>query len=78
MTKMNMTTECRNVVDSVKPELMDWGFRFLVDTDTEAFKIAYAYRNSKHGTKVEHCPAVGKFSVTIWNETAKQAGCDVY
>jgi hypothetical protein len=74
--KTNMTTVARTEIDKNKPEMLDWGFRFLVDTEIEALRIGYGYRNSPHGYKVEFAGGAQKYSVTIWNERAKAAGCD--
>lgn len=77
MTKLNMTTRCNQVVDLNTHEMKDWGFSFLVDSEIDALRIAYAYRNNPNGVKVEHCPNVSRFMVTVWNEKAKAMGCDV-
>lgn len=60
-----------------KPEVLGWGIHFIADTEIEALRIGYAYRNSPHGYKVESAPNIGKWCVTVWNETAKEMGCDV-
>jgi hypothetical protein len=57
--------------------MKDWGFSFMTITEIDALRIAYAYRNNPHGVKVEHCPAVDSFMVTVWNEKAKAMGIDV-
>jgi len=77
MTKLNMTTICRKETETRKPEMKDWGFSFMTETELAALRIAYAYRGNPHGVKVEHCPAVKQFMVTIWNDRAKAMGCDV-
>lgn len=77
MTKLNMTARCNQVADINTPEMKDWGFSFSVDSEIDALRIAYAYRNNPHGVKVEHCPAVAQFMVRIWNDKAKAMGCDV-
>jgi hypothetical protein len=77
MTKLNITTICRKETESRKPEMKDWGFSFMTVTELAALRIAYSYRESPHGVKVEHYPAVEQFIVTIWNDRAKEMGCDV-
>ena len=77
MENINMTKACNKLAQSIRPEMKDWGFSFMAGSELDALRIAYTYRNSPHGTKVEHCPAVGKFMVTVFNETAKLSGIDV-
>lgn len=74
--KINMTKQCNEVVNRNRPEMKDWGFSFLVESELDAHRIAYAYRDAPHGVKVEHCPAVAYFMVTVFNATAKAAGID--
>ena len=59
------------------PQVKDWGFSYLVASELEALRLAYAHRKSPHGVKVEHCPAVAQYMVTVWNERAKAMGCDI-
>lgn len=75
--KTNMTTVARNEADKNQAQTLDWGIRFLVATEIEALRIGYGYKNSPHGYKIEHCPNVGQYSVTVWNDKAKAMGCDV-
>lgn len=77
MEKINITTICRKATAGQNPEMKDWGFSFMADTEIDALRIAYSYRNSPNGVKAEHCPAVGKFMVTVWNDKAKAMGIDV-
>lgn len=74
---MNFTTNCRKVSESQKPEMKEWGFSFLLETELDALRVAYSYRNSPNGVKVEHCPNVGKYMVTVFNDKAKSMGIDV-
>ena len=57
-----------------RPEILDWGFRFLVDSELEALLIGYGYRNSPNGYLVEFAGGVNKYSVTVWNARAKELG----
>lgn len=77
MTKINIVRLCKNTVESNAPAVTDWGLRFLVDSEIDALRIAYAYRKNPYGVKVDHCPSVDQFMVTVWNEFAKGTGCDV-
>jgi hypothetical protein len=52
----------------------DWGFRFFVETELDAFKAAYLYRNNEHGVKVEFAQGVQKWMVTVFNEVGAKAG----
>lgn len=72
-----MTKVCNAVASRLKPKIKDWGFFFMVDSEIDALRIAYAYRNHKYGSKVEHCRSVGQFMVTMFNEHAKAMGIDV-
>lgn len=77
MRVINMTTVCSKAAEGRKIEVKDWGFSYMADCELDALRIAYAYRNNPHGVKVEHCPSVDKYMVTIWNDKAKSIGCDV-
>ena len=57
-------------------ENLDWGFRFMVEDELEALRLAYIYRNSKFGVQVRHCAGPRKFSVTVFNELAAKMGVD--
>jgi len=74
--KLNMTTICLVAVEKHAVDFKHWGFSFMTENELDALRIAYAYRNSPHGVKVEHCPAVSKFMVTVWNAEAKAMGLD--
>ena len=75
--KINMTKLCNATANSYTLEMKDWGFSFMVDSELDALRIAYAYRYNPHGVRVEHCPSVAQFMVTIWNDKAKEMGIDV-
>lgn len=75
MNKINITSQCSKVIRGA-PEMKDWGFSFMLDNELDALRVAYLYREAPHGVKAEHCPNVGKFMVTVFNETAKAAGID--
>ena len=74
---VNMTRRCNEVADRNTPERKDWGFSFLVTNEIDALRIAYAYRENPYGVRVEHCPNVDRFMITIWNDRAKAMGLDV-
>lgn len=75
MTRTTDTIHTRNT-QTGKPEcihqyditLSDWGFWFSVKTELEAFKAAYAYRNSPHGTEVKWSPGMNMWIVTVFSK----------
>ena len=77
MEKLNITRICNRETEKLKPDMKDWGFSFMASSEIQALRIAYSYRNNPHGVKMEHCPAVGQFMVTVWNDKAKAMGLDV-
>ena len=52
----------------------DWGFSFFVDSELEAYKAFYQYRNSKHGAIVEFAGGAGQWMVTVFNENGADLG----
>lgn len=76
MNKTNITSICRAAAENSDPERKAWGISFMKDSELDALRTAYAYRNSPHGVRVEHCPAANGWMVTVWNESAKAMGCD--
>lgn len=77
MDKINVVAQCNRTVEAQgKPEMKDWGFSFMVNDELSALRIAYSYRDARHGVKVEHCPNVGQFMVTVFNQFAADAGLD--
>jgi hypothetical protein len=80
MEKINLVKICNAAQERAerlaRPEIKAWGISWMVDTEAEALRIAYAQRNAPHGVKAEHCPNVGKFMVTVFNATAKECGID--
>lgn len=57
-------------------ETVGWGFHFYVNSEIDAYKAAYAYKNCLHGLKVESLTS-GKWLITVFNEFAKSAGLSV-
>jgi len=55
---------------------LDWGFHFFADTELDAFKAAYLYRNSPHGVLVEFAEGVQRWMITVFNDLAASAGID--
>jgi hypothetical protein len=74
MFTINKQTGKQDVINQYEIERLDWGFRFFVDGELEAFKAAYLYRNSLRGVIVEFSGGVQRWSVTVFNETAAKAG----
>ena len=55
-------------------ELLDWGMRFFVETELQAYKAAYQYRHNQHGVKVEYSAGANMFMVTVFNEFGEKCG----
>lgn len=53
-----------------------WGIVLTATDELDALRIAYKYRNAKHGCKIDNNEATGYWGVTVWNENAKAMGCD--
>lgn len=71
------TNWCRkSFVEAGKPETLDWGWRWLVDDELDAYRIAYHIRNNPFGVKVEFCPNINQYSVTMFNEFSTTIGID--
>jgi hypothetical protein len=49
---------------------LDYGFYFYVESEIEAYKAAYLYRNSPHGCAVSWAGGVKRWRVTVFNENA--------
>ena len=54
----------------------DWGFRFFVASELDAYKAAYQYRYDPNGVKVEFAGGAKRWMVTVFNATAAAAGID--
>ncbi len=74
-TRNKKTRKLETIVQHDK-EMKDWGFSFFLDSEMEAFKAAYIYRNSPHGTIVEFAQGIGKWMVTVFNRDAISMGID--
>ena len=72
----NMMTGRGETIIQRNIERTDWGFHFFVDTELHAFKAAYQYRNSPHGTRVEFAKGADKWMVTVFNSVARDAKID--
>ena len=72
----NKQTGKSEVINQYELEMVDWGFNFFVDDEISAFKAAYQYRNAPHGVKVEFAGGVQRWTVTVFNEFAKECGID--
>lgn len=59
-----------------KSEKLDWGIQFSVETENEALRIAYAFRNSPHGVQVRFIDHHNTYFVTVFNEFATTIGID--
>ena len=72
----NKETGKAEVINQRNIEELDWGFRFFVDSEMDAFKAAYQYRNSPHGTMVEFAGGLQSWMVTVFNAHPKEIGLD--
>jgi hypothetical protein len=57
------------------PEQLGWGIQYRVDSEIDAFRIAYLYRNSPHGVKVDRFELVNQYAITIFSANCP-AGID--
>lgn len=64
----NKKTEQCEVIKQKDLEFLDWGFRFFVESEIEAYKAAYQYRNSLHGCEVKYSKNLDTWYVTVFNE----------
>jgi hypothetical protein len=55
-------------------EKLDWGMRFFLETELEAYKAAYQYRHNQYGVKVEYSSGASMFMVTVFNELGDKCG----
>lgn len=74
----NKMTKINEIIKQHDLEMVDWGFHFFVESELEAYKAAYQYRNAPHGAKVEFAGGVQKWMVTVFNAKAKEIGIDIY
>lgn len=70
-------TVVKNSFNDIKPEILDWGVRYLAACEMDALRLGYKHRHSPHGYRIEYCPNILKWAVTVWNERAKELGCDL-
>lgn len=76
ITTRNKMTGKRETISQYDIQHTDWGFRFFVDGEMEAFKAAYFYRDMPHGVKVEFARGAGRWMVTVFNDRAAAIGID--
>lgn len=74
LTMKNKQTGKTDVIEQRDVTQKDWGFSFFTDSEIEAFKAAYLYRNSEHGVKVEFADGVKRWMVTVFNQTGADLG----
>lgn len=58
------TGKCDTIIQ-YNLEIVDWGLRFFVDTEIEAYKAAYSYRFSPE-TLVEFVAGAERWQVTVF------------
>lgn len=54
----------------------NWGIEFFVESESDAYKAAYCYRNTPHGVRVDYAQGVNKWMVIVFNEFAAKCGMD--
>jgi hypothetical protein len=72
----NKQTGATEIIKQHDLEMLGWGFHFFVDSEIEAYKAAYQYRDSENGVKVEFAGGAQRWMVTVFNATSKAAGMD--
>lgn len=70
----NKKTLAHEIIKGADLTKKDWGFSFFVDSELDAYKAAYEYRNSEHGAKVEFSQSLDKWMITVFNAFAKECG----
>jgi len=48
-------------------EVLGWGFHFFVESESKAYKAAYAYRHHTGKVKVEFAEGVQRWIVTVFD-----------
>jgi len=64
-------TICQRGMDS-----KDWGFSFLVDSELDAYKAAYIYKDSPHGVLVEYAHGSQSWMITVFNKHGAEMKLD--
>ena len=72
MSGIPVSAICNDEAEKYTPDLKDWGFSFMAESELSALRIAYAYRNNPNGVLIEHGP--NGYLVTVWNELATKLG----
>lgn len=76
LVSKNKATGKADVIKQYNLEMRDWGIHFYVDTELDAYKAAYQYRNVPHGTIVNYVVTADMWLVTVFNDKAKGMGID--
>jgi hypothetical protein len=63
----NKRTGATEFISQTDVELVDWGFHFFVDSELDAYKAAYEFKENQHGVKIEFTPNRGKWMITVFN-----------
>lgn len=66
LTLKNPQTGKPQSIKQEELERTDWGFNFFTETELDAYKAAYLYRNSNVEVKVEFAAGVQKWMVTVF------------
>jgi hypothetical protein len=73
---MSYTRKVGDACAHLKAEALDWGARYLTDTEIDALRLCYLHRNNPYGTQIRECPNVGGFSVTVFNKFSTTISID--
>lgn len=57
----------------VDRKVRDWGTSMILESELDALRMAYHYRASKHGLKIEPTTD-GRFQLTVFNAQAAGMG----
>ena len=71
---VNAATKQAEVIELQNVVFLDWGFRFFVASELDAFKAAYQYRVSPHGVEIGFSVTEQKWMVTVFNDRAAAMG----
>lgn len=74
LTMKNKETGKAESITQIEITKLDWGFHFFTETEIDAYKAAYLYRDSKNGVKVEYAGGTKKWMVTVFNAQAAEIG----
>ena len=74
LATVNVATKKTEVIEQTGIVVLNWGLRFFVASELEAFKAAYEYRNNPHGAEVAFSATEQKWMVMVFNDKAAAMG----